>query len=89
MVIIITTARAVTRVITTTLCSRPSVMGILGVTRRVAPLSPLNKSNDSRCPVIRGIMRITIASISVISRNFLIKYYEYSFDYLIVIMNQL
>ena len=28
-------------------------------------------------------------SVIVISRKFLIKYYEYSFDYLIIIMNQL
>ena len=28
-------------------------------------------------------------SVGVISRKFLIKYYEYSFDYLIIIMNQL
>ena len=63
-VITITTARAVTRVITTTSCSWPSVMEILGVTWRVDPLFPLNKLDDSRCPVIRGIMRITIDSIS-------------------------
>ena len=60
----ITTARAVTRVITSTSCSWPSVTGILGVTQRVAPLFPLNKLDDSRHLVIRGIMRITIASIS-------------------------
>ena len=67
-VIIITTTRAVTRVITTTLCSRSSVTGILGVTQRVAPLFPLNKSDDSQHPVIRGIMRFTIASISLSSQ---------------------
>jgi hypothetical protein len=61
---IITTARAVGRVITATSCSWPSVTGILGVTQRVAPLFPLNKSDNSQCLVNRGTIRITIASIS-------------------------
>ena len=31
---------------------------------------------------------VAVGSDPVISRKFLIKYYEYSFDYLIIIMNQ-
>ena len=32
---------------------------------------------------------VAVGGDPVISRKFLIKYYEYSFDYLIIIMNQL
>ena len=64
MVIIITTARAVMGVVTTTLCSQPSISGIFGVTQQAAPCFPLNKSDDSMCPVIKGTMIITTTRIS-------------------------
>ena len=35
------------------------------------------------------VAALTIFLLTVISQKFLIKYYEYCFDYLITIMNQL